>query len=112
MALRNLSVWKKSGKGMEEAWKLIFKIACLVAGLFLYLNETVLRLPELAMYNLEMGLMMPSDSLYLARIMTSFLSTYYERNLISHRPPMHFKSVRSAYTEIHLSFLFYAYAYE
>nr|CAB3226165.1 bromodomain-containing protein 3 [Phallusia mammillata] len=59
-------------------------------GLFFHLNEGLLKLPELSMYCLEMGLLIPSDSLYLAKVMTSFLSTYYERNLISQRQPMSF----------------------
>ncbi|XP_076812637.1 uncharacterized protein LOC143459383 isoform X2 [Clavelina lepadiformis] len=61
-------------------------------GLFLHLNEMTLRLPPLAMYNLEMSLMIPNNSLYLAKLMTSFLCTYYERSLIAQRPPMTFKT--------------------
>ena len=48
-------------------------------GLFLFLANNALNLGEVMQYELERGLAMPRESTTLQRVMTSLLSTPYQR---------------------------------
>jgi len=82
-------------KSLEETVEMKQVLECAVVpeiGLFLFLTEQVLRLPETSIYNLEISLVIPNRSVYLNKVMTSLLSSYHERSSMNHRAPMRFKT--------------------
>nr|XP_039258148.1 uncharacterized protein KIAA2026-like [Styela clava] len=89
---RIAAAWINTIDGHEDA-KLIRTSHLLPEiGFFLHFAESVLKFPELNMYLLERCIIIPENSLYLAKIMTSLLCTYQERSQLNQRPPMHFST--------------------
>lgn len=60
-------------------------------GHFLFLAQKTLNIPELHMYALERVFLMPRESVYLATIITSLLSSPYQRTKLNRTPPMPYR---------------------
>ncbi|XP_067126473.1 serine-rich adhesin for platelets-like [Centruroides vittatus] len=60
-------------------------------GHFLFLAQKTLNIPELHMYALERVFLMPRESIYLATIITSLLSSPYQRTKLHRKPPMPYR---------------------
>ncbi|XP_023231682.1 uncharacterized protein KIAA2026-like [Centruroides sculpturatus] len=60
-------------------------------GHFLFLAQKTLNIPELHMYALERVFLMPRESVYLATIITSLLSSPYQRTKLHRKPPMPYR---------------------